>query len=145
MHDWAVPGAFSKAVCRKPQYAPRRDRPSLWETIPDARFSAVVSRFQQAQKLCLECPVIDLCRERLRDLEANRVAIDGVVAARMPAVHTNRYCRRCERPLLPRDYMDDPPHGYRIEYRRAYCQRCYRIDAAERAARKHKKSSGRGK
>lgn len=76
------------AICRRRQYrAAPPTRVSLWESA-EARETTENrdKRHLQARILCRQCPVLDACEQRLSEMEAADIRIDGVVAARFSDV-----------------------------------------------------------
>lgn len=69
-------------VCRRPEHRARPGHPNVWETPPREMPKDRTVRVHHARILCLGCPALDWCEDRLARHETAGVFIDGVVAAR---------------------------------------------------------------
>ncbi|MGV0391503.1 hypothetical protein [Corynebacterium phoceense] len=119
-------------VCRRPEHRASPGRPNVWETTLREMPKERKVREHRARVLCLGCPALDWCEERLAKYETAGIYIDGVVAARYSDVAPNRNapwqatCLGCGRDLVPM-------HAWKHQRRRTsrdhlgegYCRQCH--------------------
>lgn len=121
-------------VCRRQEHRAKPGEPNVWESRPNERANEAGARKMRARVLCLSCPALEWCEQRLVEHEVAGKHIDGVVAARLSDVKLAAYndyqdsCLGCGRRLVAmRAWTQSGVHGENDHVGEGLCRHCYPV------------------